>query len=45
MLPVSVLETSGGFRRFDIIWQAIPAINNTNAEEFAPVFMVPTLWQ
>jgi hypothetical protein len=29
MLPVQVLKTGGGFRRFDVIWQAIPAINDT----------------
>jgi hypothetical protein len=45
MLPVPVLETGGGFRRFDIIWQAVPAVNDTYAEESAPVLVVPTLGQ
>jgi hypothetical protein len=34
-----------GFRRFDIIWQAIPAVNDTYTEESAPVLVVPTLGQ
>jgi hypothetical protein len=45
MLPVPVLETGGRFRRLNVIWQAVPAINNTQAEELSPVLVVATLGQ